>query len=113
MSLMKGIKEGDRVRIKTRAVTAEDRKSNRYFEHMAGQVGTVQNVYGVDEIAVRVEDEAMKQVERDVQAEATRRLREKFLASVGAEQRSKLTKEELAFNTHYMMLVRSEDLEKP
>ena len=38
-------KEGDRVRIKTRPVTEEDRKTNRYFDHMAGLVGTVQNIY--------------------------------------------------------------------
>ena len=48
-------KEGDRVKIVTRAVTETDRKTNVYFDHMAGLVGTVQNVYGPTEIAVKVD----------------------------------------------------------
>ena len=41
----KGFAEGDRVRVVTRSVTADDRKANRYYTHMAGLVGKVENAY--------------------------------------------------------------------
>ncbi|MBN9501800.1 MAG: hypothetical protein BGO01_06325 [Armatimonadetes bacterium 55-13] len=104
-------KEGDRVRIKTRPVTEEDRKTNRYFDHMAGLVGTVQNIYSETEIAVKIDEGCMSPVTAEVQAEATRRMREKFIGSVSEEQRKQLTKEELEFNAHYVQLVVSADLE--
>ena len=56
-------KENDRVHVIDRPVTLEDRKSNRYFEHMVGQVGTVQAVYGPDEVAVKVDPEALSKVD--------------------------------------------------
>lgn len=105
-------KEGDRVRVVTRKVTDEDRKKNRYFEHMAGLVGTVQNVYAGDEIAVRVDTDTLTQVTRDVHRESTRRMREKFASNISEEQKKQLTKEELEFEPHYMLLVQAADLEK-
>jgi len=94
-------KEGDRVRIKTRPVTEEDRKTNRYFDHMAGLVGTVQNIYSETEIAVKIDEGCMSPVTAE----------EKFIGSVSEEQRKQLTKEELEFNAHYVQLVVSADLE--
>ena len=103
--------EGDRVRVVRRDVTADDRKENRYFEHMAGLVGVVQNVYQ-NEVAVKIEEDSLSKVTRDVHAEATRRMREKFLSNVSDEQKKQLTKEELEFNPHYVLLVQNGDLEK-
>lgn len=105
-------KEGDRVRIVKRAVTEEDRKTNRYFEHMAGLVGTVQNIYSDTEIAVKIDPDCMSKITADVQKEATVRMRDKFLSNVSEEQKKQLTKEELDFDAHYMQLVQSVDLEK-
>lgn len=104
--------EGDRVRVITRAVTEEDRKKNRYFDHMAGQVGTVQNVYDPAEVVVRVDRESMGPITLEVQETATQRMRDKFLGGLSEEQKKTLTKEELEFDAHYVLLVRSEDLEK-
>ena len=42
--------KGDRVKIVHRKVTDDDRKKGRYFEHMGGLLGTVQNVYSKEEI---------------------------------------------------------------
>lgn len=109
---MRGFKEGDRVRIVVRDVLAEDRRTNRYFDHMAGITGTVQNVYGPEDIAVKADPETLTAIATDVHREAVRRLREKFLSSVSEEAKQKLTPEELSFTSHYMLLVRSEDLEK-
>ncbi|MGV3615989.1 MAG: hypothetical protein ACO1SV_11700 [Fimbriimonas sp.] len=104
-------KEGDRVRVIRRAVTEEDRRKSRYFEHMADLTGTVQQAYAPDEIAVKVDSESMTPVTADVVRTATQRMREKFVANVSEEQRKQLSKEELEFNANYVLLVRSVDLE--
>lgn len=105
-------KEGDRVKIVVRPVTDEDRKKNRYYEHMAGLVGTVQNVYGPEELAVKIDPESLTDVSSEVHKISTTRLREKFSKDTSEEQKRQLTSEELNFNTHYMLLVREDDLEK-
>lgn len=105
-------KEGDRVKIVTRPVTDEDRKKNRYYEHMAGLVGTVQNVYGPEEIAVKIDPTSLTEVSSGVHRESMTRLREKFAKDTSEEQKKQLSAEEMNFNTHYMLLVREDDLEK-
>ena len=105
-------KEGDRVKVVSRKVTEDDRKTNAYFEHMAGLTGVVQNVYGANEIAVKIELESLSKVTTDVHKESIKRMREKFLGSISEEQKKQLTSEELNFDAHYMMLVRGADLEK-
>ena len=104
-------KEGERVRVISRPVTDEDRKKNRYFAHMAGLLGTVQNVYGPEEIAIKVDLASLSQVSHDVHRVAVERMRDKFLGSVSEEQKKQLTPEELNFNAHYVLLVQSSDLE--
>jgi hypothetical protein len=106
------LNEGDRVRIVQREVTEDDRKTNRYFDHMAGLIGSVQNIYGEKEIAVRIEPETLSKASREVHKEATSRMRAKFVDAVSEVQRKELTKEELEFDTHFMLLVDSKDLEK-
>jgi hypothetical protein len=105
-------KEGDRVCVITRDVTEEDRKKNRYFAHMAGLTGTVQNVYGPEEIAIKVDLDCLSQVSREVHRTAVKRMRERFLSSISEEQKKQLTPEEIDFSAHYVLLLRAEDLEK-
>ena len=105
-------KEGDKVKVVSRKVTDEDRKSNAYFEHMAGLKGVVQNVYGPNEIAVKVDMDSLSKITTDVHKESIKRMREKFLASISEEQKKQLTPAEQNFDAHYMMLVRGTDLEK-
>lgn len=106
------LREGDRVRIITREVTEEDKKTNRYYGHMAGLTGAVQNIYGEAEIAVQVDVTTLSKISRDVHKEATIRMRAKLNDSLSEVQRKELTKEELDFDTHFMLLVHSADLEK-
>lgn len=80
---------------------------------MAGLVGTVQSVYADDQVAIQVDPASMSEVTSSVQKTATLRMREKFSNSISEEQRRSLTKEELEFDTHYVLLVQSTDLEKP
>lgn len=105
-------KEGERVRIATRFVTDADRKGQGYYQHMGGLTGVVQNVYSDAEIAVKIEPNSMGDVAREVHKVATERMRERFLSSISEEQRKQLSPEEQAFDAHYVLLVRSADLEK-
>ncbi|RYG32118.1 hypothetical protein EON81_21370 [bacterium] len=107
---MSRFKEGDKVRVVTRKVTDADRKANRYFDHMAGLLGEVENAYA-EECAVRVDVTSLSDITRDVHQTATRRMREKFVGTVGDEQRKSLTKEELEFTPNYVLLVAEKDLE--
>ena len=105
-------KEGDRVRVVTRPVTDEDRKKNRYFPHMAGLVGTVQNVYDGGVVAVRIDETTLSAVTKDVHKRSTERMREKFLGDASEEAKKAMTKEELEFNAHFMQLLEAGDIEK-
>lgn len=104
--------EGDRVRVVTRQVTDEDRKKNRYFQHMAGLVGTVQNVYEGNVVAVRIDQSTLSAVTADVHQRSTARMREKFLNDASEEAKKAMSKEELEFSAHFMQLVEGDDLEK-
>ncbi len=106
------LREGDRVRIVSREVTEEDKKANRYYGHMAGLTGAVQNIYAENEIAVQIDMDTVSKVTRDVHKEATLRMRHKLNESLSEVQRKELTKEELEFDTHFMLLCDSKDLEK-
>lgn len=108
---MSNWREGQRVKIVSRPVTDEDRKTNRYFTHMAGLVGTISSVFAVDQIAVNIENDTLTPVSKNVHKVANDRMREKFLNSVGDEQKKLLTQEELKFTANFVLLVRSEDLE--
>ena len=103
-------KEGDRVQIIEREVTEDDRKKGKYFEHMGGLIGTIENIYAKDEIAVRVDIDSLSNVTQKVHKEATRRMREKFLSNISEEQKKQLTTEELNFEANYVLLVQSTDL---
>jgi hypothetical protein len=105
-------KAGQKVRVVTRKVTAEDRAKSRYFEHMAGATGEVQSVYGDGTVALQVDPATLGETPRGVHKTATQKMREKFANGISEEQRKALTKEELEFDTHYVLLVRAEDLEK-
>ena len=96
----------------TRKVTAEDRTKSRYFEHMAGTSGEVQTAYEDGTVAVQVDPTTLGETPRGVHRTATLKMREKFSSQISEEQRKALSKEELEFDTHYVLLVRAEDLEK-
>lgn len=104
-------KEGDRVKIVQRKVTDEDRKKGRYFDHMAGLTGTVENVYEGNEVALKVDLDSLSDITLKVHKEATRRMRDKFVGAISEEQKKQLTPEELNFDANYVLLVQGSDLE--
>lgn len=105
-------KEGDRVRVISRPVTEDDRKTNRYYEHMAGLVGTVQYLYAENLVSVMIDPQELPKVSAAVHTEATSRMRQKFVGSVGEEVKKTLSSEELNFNVNFSVLVDAKDLEK-
>ena len=105
-------KAGQKVEVVRRRPTAEDKAKSRYFEHMAGARGEVQSVYGDGTVAIQVQPESLGETPRGVHRTATLKMREKFAGGISEEQRKALTKEELEFDTHYVLLVRDEDLQK-
>ena len=108
---MATIKEGDKVKIATRAVTPEDRKLGRYYEHMAGLVGTVENAYADNSFAVSIDKSSLTEVSLTVHETAVQRMRQKFADSLGEEARKMLTPEEVNFDAHFMHLVQINDLQ--
>lgn len=105
-------KTGDRVKVIKRKVSMDDRLNNTYFEHMAGLTGTVQNVYGKDEVAVVIDPQAFDPFLQEVHKTGVKRMRAKFLDGLSDEQKRKLTPEEKSFHANYVLLVKSSDLEK-
>ncbi len=104
-------KEGDKVRIVTRPVTEDDRKANRYFDHMAGVTGVVQYIYKEGLISILVDPGTLPKISSEVHKYASTRMRTKFIESIGEEQRKTLTSEELAFPVNFNLLVSDTDLE--
>jgi len=109
---MASLKEGDKVKIKKRPVTEEDRKKGQYYEHMAGLTGVVANVYEKNELAVRIDIPSLSSTTQKVHKEATKRMREKFLNAISEEQKKQLTAEEMNFDANYVLLLQAADLEK-
>ncbi|RYG42238.1 hypothetical protein EON79_19305, partial [bacterium] len=107
----KGFTEGDRVRVVTRAVTADDRKANRYYSHMAGLVGKVENTYEGDEYAIRIETDTLSRASAEVHSLATKRMHKRVQDEFSEEAKKPFTKEELEFDVHYVLLVQGADLE--
>lgn len=106
------LKEGERVRIVTREVTADDRKEGRYYAHMGGNVGVIQRIFSEEEVVIVVDAETVAEPAKSVMEAATKRLNQKFAENATEEAKSKLTPEELKFPVNYVVLVQSSDLEK-
>jgi len=109
---MARFKEGDKVRVTKRPSSPEDSALTHYYDHMGGLTGTIENYYSDQEIAVKVDVDALPDVAKRVHKDATKRMRQKFEDSISNEQRGQLTAEELKFTPHYVLLVRAQDLEK-
>lgn len=101
-------KEGDRVRVVQREVTEEDRKSRRYYSHMAGLIGSVEYVFDDKMVGIKIEPSSLTSVSADVHREATERMR----AKISDEQKKSFEPEEINFPVNFSLLVLESDLEK-
>jgi hypothetical protein len=95
-----------------RPVTEEDRRKHRYYEHMAGLTGSVQNLFGeTNELAVCVDPASMTAVTAEVHTTANQRMRDRFLRDTSEEQKKQLSKEDLEFTANYVVVVAEKDVE--
>jgi hypothetical protein len=108
---MATIKQGSRVRVVTRAATADDSKSGLYYPHFAGLTGTVQHIYEHDEVAVEIEPESLTAEVRARHASVREQMKTKWLDGLSEEGRSRLTEREKDFRLRYVILVSKKDLE--
>lgn len=105
------LKSGDRVKIVRREVTAEDRKENLYYAHLADLAGEIQAVYD-DRVVIKVDPVAVVDPMATVYVNAKNRLHRKFADNATEEIKSKLSEEELAFPINAVVLVRASDVIK-
>jgi hypothetical protein len=107
------ITEGDRVQIVDRDATADDQKTQLFYNHFRGLTGSVQKVYANGEAAVEIEldslPEAVSQRHSDVQT----KMKSDWLDRLSEEARNRLTQQELDFRLRYTVLVRVADLTTP
>jgi len=109
---MPELKDGDRVRVKTREQTEEDVKSQMYFTHYGGMTGSIQKVYSNTEVAIDVELENLTKDIRKRHEDVRDQMKTKWLDGLSEEGRGKLTEREKDFNLRYVILVSMNDLEK-
>ncbi len=109
---MAKLQEGDKVQIKARPITEQDRSVYKFYEHMHGLVGTVANVYSKEEIAVQIDIDSLTDIPKDVHAVATQRMQDAFKEGSTENQRKLLDKDEMKFVPNYVLLVQEADLEK-
>jgi len=105
------LKAGDRVRINSRSVTAEDEKTGLYYSYFGGLTGTVDTIYRDGSVCVNVDLESLSAEARDRHLEMQEAERKKWLDGLSAEVRNRLTPEQKQLALSYKVLVSSNDLE--
>ncbi len=108
---MRKLKQGDNVRIVTRAVTPEDDRSGLYYTHYAGLPGTVSHIYPDGEVAVEIRPEALPVEVRSRHKLVRDQMKTKWLDGLSEEGRSRLTEREKDFRLRYVVLVAAQDIE--
>lgn len=108
---MAALKEGDRVVIKKRDLSEEDR-ARGLFEHMLGLTGEIANVYADNTLAVMIDRDVLDKTSSAVHAEAERRMRDRFKEAISEEQYKMLSADEKKFQANYVHLVMDIDVEK-
>ena len=111
--MTKAFKEGDRVQIVDREVTAEDVKSGLFYNHFRGLTGTILKVYANGEVSVEIEVESLAEPlaarHNDVEAQ----MKTKWLDGLSEEGRNRLSEKERDFRLRYTVLVAMTDLTAP
>lgn len=103
-------KEGDRVQIVERTMTAEDAKSNLYYTHFAGIRGTITKVFSNQEASIEVDLDSLPEVIAKRHTDFQDKWRTDWLDRQSEEARNRLTPAERAFNVRYCLLLSVKDL---
>lgn len=108
---MAALKAGDKVKVVTREVTAEDKKNGLYYDYFGGLTGTVDRVYDDDSICVDIDLESLTEEARDRHNAIEEAEKNKWLDSLSNEARNRLAPEHLQLRLSHMILINKNDLE--
>lgn len=109
--MSKPLAEGDRVRVKDREQVAADIKSQLFYEHYRGLVGTVAKIYQDGTASVDVDQQALTKEVSKRHDETASGIKQRWLDGMSEEGRGKLTATEKQFNLRYTILLATADLE--
>lgn len=105
------VKAGDRVKIATRDVTAEDSKAGLYYTYFGGLVGTVDRIYDDGSVCVDIDLESLTDEMRERHQAMQEAERKRWLENLSGEVRNRLTAEQRQLRMSYKLLVYGKDLE--
>ena len=105
------VKTGTKVRITKREVTAQDTADRLYFSYFGGLTGTVDHGYDDGSVCVDVDLESLSPEARARHTQMQKAENERWLNSVSAEAKRKLTPEQRKLKISYKILVSQADLE--
>ncbi len=101
---------GDVVRLSDREANAADVKSQLFFPHYRGLVGTIIKTYPDGTANIHVSSESLPAEIRTRHLAGTDAMRQKWLDGLSDESRNKLSSSEKKFSLRYHLLVALEDL---
>lgn len=105
-------KQGDYVRIVARECTTADLKAGVFYRYFGGLCGVIDHIYNDKEVCVKVDLDTLPEDIRRRHFEIQESIKQKWLDSLSAEARKRLTPDEKRFELSYTILVQSSDLEK-
>ena len=101
---------GDTVRLSDREANAADVKSQLFFPHYRGLIGTISKTYPDGTANVQVPAEGLPSEIRARHLTGTDAMRQKWLDGLSDEARNKLSSQEKKFSLRYHLLISLEDL---
>lgn len=104
-------KSGDRVKIVTRDVAADDVKAGLYYEYFGGLTGVVDRVYDDGSVCVDIDLESLNEDMRERHLAMQETERKRWLDNLSGEVRSRLTEDQRRLTMNYKILVSAKDLE--
>ena len=108
---MAAAKAGDRVKIITRDLTADDAKTGLYYGYFGGLVGTVDRVYDDGSVCLDVDLDSLSEDTRKRHHDMQENERKRWIESLSDEMRNRLTAEQKQLRISYKILVSKNDIE--
>ena len=102
---------GNKVVIKTRDVTDSDITSGLYFSYFGGLTGVVDRIYDDDSVCIDVDLDSLGKEARQRHKEMQEAENKRWLNSISADLRKKLTPEQKKLTISYKILVSKNDLD--
>ena len=109
--MAKPLAEGDRIRVTDREQTAADIKSQLFYDHYRGLIGTIAKIYNDGTASVNVDQQALPKEIGKRHNDTAVGIRQKWLDGLSDEARNKLSAAEKSFSLRYTIIVSQSDIE--